>query len=218
MQELTAHTLRLQDEERRRIARELHDTTVQNLAALNMNLAVLERALPTGPPRLRELLADCQALTDRSVQEIRTLSYLLHPPLLEEFDVVQAVRDYADGFGQRSGIRVELDLDESLGRLTSESELALFRVLQESLGNVHRHSGSPVARLRLALEPGVVCLEIADEGRGLPVGAAAVAHAVGVGILGMRERLQQLGGRLELGSSLRGVRVRATLPLRQASE
>ena len=216
LHELTGRTLRLQDEERRRLARELHDTTAQNLAALNMNLAVLEQALPPEGERLRALLADCQNLTDRSAQEIRTLAYLLHPPLLEEFGLARAARDYAEGFGQRSGIRVELSLEEALGRLPEEMELSLFRVLQESLGNVHRHSGSAVVRIRLAREAGAVCLEIADEGRGLPGGAVTGASVVGVGIQGMRERLQQLGGRLELTSGLPGVRVRAMLPLQEA--
>jgi PAS domain S-box-containing protein len=215
LHDLTGRLLRSQDEERRRIARELHDATAQNLAALNMNLALLEQGLPADQLALRALLADCQALTDRSVQEIRTLSYLLHPPLLDEFGLVRAVRDYAEGFARRSGLRVELDLPADWERLPAALELALFRVLQESLGNVYRHSGSPMARIALRRGPASVELEVADAGRGLPPeGVDGGSRPAGVGVLGMRERLRQLGGQLRIESGLSGVRVLAMLPLR----
>jgi PAS domain S-box-containing protein len=217
--ELWGRLLRLQDEERRRIARELHDTTAQNLAALNMNLVLLEKAVPPDDARSGRLLADCQQLADHIALEIRTLSYRLHPPLLDEFGLVRAMRDYAEGFSQRSGIRVELDAPEDLGRLLEDTEMALFRVLQESLGNVHRHSGSPVARIRLARNDTQLRLEIRDEGHGLPADLVNVegslGAAAGVGFLGMRERMQQLGGSLELETGLPGALVRAVLPIKE---
>lgn len=217
LRELSSQLLRMQDAERRRIARDLHDTTAQNLAALAMNLSRLERMVPPGDPQLGRLLAESQTLTQRSAHEIRTLSYLLHPPLLDEFGLVRAIRDYVDGFAERSGLRIELDLPAHLERLPEDIELTLFRILQESLGNVHRHSGSPLASIRLTRDAHRVCLEIRDEGRGLPPTAQSNGDAppgqTGVGIPGMRERLRHLNGHLELASGLPGVCVRATLPL-----
>ncbi len=210
--------LRLQDKERRRIARELHDTTAQNLAALSMNLVLLEQAAPPGDARFGRLLAECQQLADHSSQEIRSLSYLLHPPLLDDFGLVRAMRDYAEGYSQRSGIRVELEAPEDWCRLPEDIEMALFRVVQESLGNVHRHSGSPVARIRLARNDEQLSLEIRDEGRGLPADLVNIqgglGAAAGVGLLGMRERIQHLGGSLELETGLPGALVRALLPIK----
>ncbi|SIN77171.1 PAS domain S-box-containing protein [Singulisphaera sp. GP187] len=218
LRELSGRLLHLQDEERRRIARELHDNTAQNLAAIHMNLGILERAVAPDDARHRRLLANCENLIALSIQEIRTLSYLLHPPLLDDFGLVHAMREYAEGFSERSGIRVTLDATEEQVRLSEPIETALFRVLQESLGNVHRHSGSPVACVRLTRDEEQVRLEIRDEGRGLPPGlvicGVALAGNAGVGLLGMRERVQQLGGRLELESGLPGTRVRVILPIK----
>lgn len=216
LRELSGRLLRLQDEERRRIARELHDNTAQNLAAIHMNLGILERAVPADDGRHRRLIANCENLIALSIQEIRTLSYLLHPPLLDDFGLVHAMREYAKGFSERSGIRVTVDASEARGRLPEPVERALFRVLQESLGNVHRHSGSRVAHIRLVRDQEQVCLEVRDEGRGLPPGlvgkGGAISSAAGVGLLGMRERIQQLSGRLELETGLPGTVVRVTLP------
>lgn len=213
---LTARLLRAQDEERRRLARELHDTTAQNLAALAMNISVMAGDGSVADPRLRKLIADCEQLVERSVGELRTVTFLLHPPLLDEFGLKRAMRDYAEGFASRSGLRVELDLADELGRLPDEIELALFRVLQEGLGNVHRHSGSPSAHICLARAGGEVTLEVRDVGRGMGGRDQAAGLPAGVGIAGMRERLRQLGGRLEIESDLPGTRVRAILPLKLA--
>ena len=217
---LSAHVLRLQDIERRRIARELHDTTAQNLAALNMNLAQLDRALSGTDPTHAQLIAETSALADLAVQEIRTLSYVLHPPLLDALGLCRAAQDYAEGFAARSGIETTTDIDECIGRLSDETELALFRVLQESLGNVHRHSGANHAHVRLALEGDAVELSITDDGHGMdpPTRDRLRRRAtVGVGIAGMTERLEQLGGILQIISSEEGTTVAASVPLGAAA-
>ena len=218
LRDLSGRILKVQDEERCRIARELHDTTAQSLAAIAMNLSVLRQVAGTTDERAEKLLTDCDELVSRSVREVRTLSYLLHPPMLEEFGLARAVREYAEGFAQRSGIRVELDLAGDMGRLPCDAELSLFRVLQESLGNVHRHSGSATAAIRLARAADTVTLEVRDAGRGLPPPTPDGAHGgvvLGVGIAGMCQRLRQLGGRLEVEAGLPGIIVRATLPMKQ---
>ena len=168
LRELSGRILKVQDEERRRIARDLHDTTAQSLAAIAMNLSVLRQAAGTPGERVEKLLTDCDQLVSRSVREVRTLSYLLHPPMLEKFGLAREGREYAEGFTQRSGLRLELNLPDDFGRLPPAAELALFRVLQESLGNVHRHSGSATASIRLARTADSVRLEVRDAGCGLP--------------------------------------------------
>lgn len=220
--QLSGRLLRAQDEERRRLARELHDSTAQTFAALAMNLAVLGRITPGMDDASRALLAECEIQVRRGTAELRTLAYLLHPPALEALGLTRAIHDYAEGFARRSGVRVELDVAELPDRLPPETELTLFRVLQESLGNVHRHSGSATAAIRLAQDAETVVIEVRDTGCGL--GAAEQAAATsgsarfGVGIAGMRERLRLLGGRLEVEPALPGVRVRATLPLTAAAD
>jgi signal transduction histidine kinase len=214
---LSGRLLQLQDEERRRIARELHDTTAQSLAALGLNLDLLQGAAPRLSTKAKGLLEDSRAVADQCAREIKTLSYLLHPPLLDELGLVGAIRDYADGFAVRSGIRIALEVPDTMGRLPKDVELALFRVLQESLANVHRHARTPAACIRLTAEAGTVRLCIQDRGCGMARSArAALAHApsglLGVGILGMKERLRQLGGRLEIDSNKAGTTVTATLP------
>lgn len=216
---LSAHVLRLQDFERRRIARELHDTTAQNLAALNMNLAQLERALVGTDRAHARLIEETTALADLSVQEIRTLSYVLHPPLLDALGLCRAAQDYVEGFATRSGIEVTTDIDELIGRLSDETEIALFRVLQESLGNVHRHSGARHAHVRLAVEDDAVQLVISDDGHGMDPSVRERLRrraTVGVGIAGMTERLQQLGGSLQISSSEEGTTVCASISLEKA--
>jgi len=217
---LSAHILRLQDFERRRIARELHDTTAQNLAALNMNLAQLDRALSGADPAHARLIEETTALADLAVQEIRTISYLLHPPLLDALGLPRAAQDYVEGFSARSGIETSADIDDTMERLPEETEIALFRVLQESLGNVHRHSGATHAHVRLAANDGAVELTITDEGHGMdpPTRDRLRRGAtVGVGIIGMTERLEQLGGTLQILSSEEGTTVSATVPLPRPS-
>lgn len=215
--QLSGRLLRAQDAERRRLAREIHDSTAQTFAALAMNLAVLDRSAAGLDEAGRALLAECETQVRRGTAELRTLAYLLHPPALEALGLARAIHDYAEGFARRSGVRVELDVAEPPDRLPPETELALFRVLQESLGNLHRHSGSATAAIRLAQDAETVVIEVRDTGRGLAAAALAAANSgsarFGVGIAGMRERLRLLGGRLEIEAALPGVRVRATLPL-----
>jgi len=217
---LSARILQLQDEERRRLARDLHDATAQNLAALSMNLAALSRQQGHLSQDGVAALRDSIACADRCTRELRTMSYLLHPPLLDEVGLVSAIREYADGFATRSGIRVTLDLSSSPRRLPMEAETALFRVMQESLVNVHRHSGSATATVRLSVGDGVVRLEVSDKGRGIPrekLHADAGVSGMGVGIRGMIERIRQLGGQLGVETSPSGTTVAATLPMAEAA-
>jgi PAS domain S-box-containing protein len=217
LRQLSGRLLHLQDEERRRIARELHDTTGQSLAALTMNLSVLGASATTLEPKARKALFQSLALAESSSREIRTLSYLLHPPLLDEVGLISAVRWYTDGFSQRSGIAVDLDITSELGRLPSDVEITLFRIVQEALTNAHHHAASKSVRIRFERISSEVSLEIKDKGHGIPpetlksirIGSAKI----GVGIAGMRERVNQLGGRLEINSSKRGTSVTAILPV-----
>jgi PAS domain S-box-containing protein len=217
MRTLTGRLMRAQDDERRRIAQLLHETTAQNLAALKMLLARLNRSgLELGGSD-RDALTDSIALAEQSMTEVRTLSYLLHPPFLDEAGLMAALRWYAAGFAERSGIKVGLDLPESLERLPLDTETALFRVVQESLINIHRHAGSDIASIRLRRDAGTLALEIEDRGHGIPSASLNLittgGGVAGVGIAGMSERLKQLGGRLEITSDERGTTVRAVLPL-----
>jgi PAS domain S-box-containing protein len=217
LRDLSARLLRLQDEERRRLARELHDSTAQGLAAVAMNLASLERTAAQLAPAARSSLAESQALLDQCLREIRTMSYLLHPPLLEEAGLTSALRWYAEGLTARSGLAIELELPNELGRLSTELETTAFRIVQEALSNVHRHSGSPRARVLLARSDGTLLLEVKDEGRGVAPGVLQEPNGqpagTGVGLAGMRERARLVGGRLEVLSSGSGTLVRAVLPL-----
>ena len=215
LRELSARLLQLQDEERRRIARELHDSVGQMLAALTMNLSAVRNDVE----RLAETAAalhDSESLVREMSSEVRTISHLLHPPLLDEAGLASALRWYVDGYAQRSGIKVDLELPEDLGRLRSELETAIFRVVQECLTNVHRHSGSAVARIRLRQREHQILVDVEDEGKGIPSEKReemATAGAPGVGIRGMRERLRQLGGTLEIHSNGSGTTVAARLPV-----
>lgn len=257
LRDLSGRLLQLQDEERRRIARELHDVTAQNLAALGMNLSALLTILEDTTQRshalLREgaetvaghdedaleslasiltdlstlgaetesradgLLRDCMTFVEQCSRELRTMSYLLHPPLLDELGLSDAVRDYADGFAVRSGIRVDLELPERMGRLGRETEMALFRLMQESLTNIHRHSGSKTASICIRKDKGDILLEVSDTGCGVSADALSSkrqgATTVGVGIAGMRQRVRQLGGMLNVERTDSGTRVTASLPL-----
>jgi len=206
--------LQTQDEERRRIARELHDSTGQKLAALAMNLSLVGKSAEALATPGRKALAESLALLDQSSQEIRTLSYLLHPPLLDERGLAVAVRWFADGFSQRSGVQVKLEMPPDLPRLPEEIETALFRIVQEGLTNTHRHSGSSTATIRLILEQNHVRLEVQDAGKGLPQSRTnGHMDALGVGITGMRERVKQLGGQMEMETGAHGTTVRVTVPL-----
>lgn len=215
LRELSGRLLQLQDEERRRIARELHDGTTQSLVALSMELAMVRELTRDADPTIRQKLNECVELVDQCSGEIRTVSYLLHPPLLDELGLGSTLRNYVEGFGIRSGINVNLKISPDLGRLPRDVELAIFRIVQESLTNIHRHSQSRTANLLLHREAGGVELEIGDQGRGLPPGILAYTHGpgrAGVGLAGMRERVLQLGGQFQLDSGSAGTAIRIRLP------
>lgn len=216
--ELSARLLRLQDEERRRIARELHDSVGQTLAALSMNLAAvgadIERLAKTATT-----IADSSALVNDMSSDIRTISYLLHPPLLDEAGLSSALTWYIKGFSERSKIDVDLRIPEDFGRLSRDLETAIFRVVQECLTNIHRHSGSSVAKVFISYTDGYVRVEVEDKGKGISAQKRAEiisspAAIPGVGIRGMRERLRQLGGTLDVQSNGegKGMTVTALLP------
>ena len=217
MRTLTGRLMRAQDDERRRIAQMLHETTAQDLAALKMLLARLNRTSENLGDDERSILAESMALAERSMTEIRTLSYLLHPPFLDETGLLSALRWYATGFAKRSGIKVALELPETFVRPSPDTETALFRVVQESLINIHRHAKSETARIRLHADEEDLVLQIEDSGHGIPSASLeqilSGGGTAGVGIAGMSERIKQLGGRLDITSDARGTTVRALLPL-----
>ena len=215
LRELSARLMQLQDDERRRIARELHDSVGQTLAALAMNLSLV-RSDVERLAGIAVALNDSENLIRDMSKEVRTISHLLHPPLLDEAGLASALRWYVDGFSQRSHIKVDLDMAEDFGRLPSEMETAIFRVVQESLTNIHRHSGSPVAKIRVRQRQDDVLVEIEDKGKGIPpkkLEELAAAGTPGVGLRGMRERLRQLGGTLEITSSASGTIVSVKIPV-----
>ena len=215
LRDLSARLLQSQDEERRRLARELHDSVGQLLAGLSMNLANVRNDIE----RLNKTatsLTDSEELVQEMSKEVRTISHLLHPPLLDETGLESALRWYVDGFAQRSKIKVDLDLPQTLGRLPREMEIAVFRVMQECLTNIHRHSQSITAKIRLRHIDGEVLVEISDKGKGIPQEQRekiALKGTPGVGIRGMRERLRQLGGTLEIDSNGVGTIVTARFPI-----
>jgi len=212
---LSGRLMQLQDEERRRIARELHDSSGQALAALSMCLSMVEREKDKLSERGARNVSDGTRLVRELSQELRTMSHLLHPPLLDEAGLESALRWFVDGFAERSGIRMDLELAPELGRLSKEMEIAIFRIVQESLTNVHRHSGSKTAQVRVSRDTRQVTLEICDRGRGLPSNGSTepVGRAVpGVGIQGMQERVRQLGGSFEIQSSKGCTIVRVVVP------
>lgn len=215
LRELTGRLLRTQDEERRHMARELHDHAGQTLVALGLNLFELQNAAKEKDQNIVSLAAQGQQLSDDLSREIRTLSYLLHPPLLDEAGLTSALSWYVDGFSKRSKIEVDLELPKDLGRLPRELELVIFRVVQEGLTNIHRHSGSSWARIHLTRSESFVEFEISDRGKGiaperqLKMGAAES----GVGIRGMEERVRQFSGTLRIVSNTDGTKVAVRLPV-----
>jgi len=220
VRDLSARLLQAQDAERRRIARELHDSVGQLLAAISMNISTVATEKEKLSPQAEQCVEENQKLVAQILTEIRTLSHLLHPPLLDEIGLESAIRWFADGFTQRSKIDVSLDIPPSgLARLTEDLEIAIFRIVQESLTNIHRHSGSPTARIRLAQEDGHVHCKISDDGAGMPPEKQLElnSHGVmGVGIRGMRERIRQLGGSLQIESNGNGTAVSVSLPVSRA--
>ena len=220
LRELTARLLQAQDDERRRIARELHDSIGQMLAAQAMYLSSVAAEASYLTATAANALKESTDLIGQMSRELRTISYLLHPPLLDEAGLASAIQWFADGFSERSKIRVNLELTPDLGRLSEEFETALFRIVQECLTNIHRHSGSASATIRLDFCPEGIVLEIRDEGRGISPDArikTAAGQSSGVGIRGMRERILQLGGNVEINSSAQGTAIIARLPIANAS-
>ena len=216
LRELSTRLLRVQDDERRRIARDLHDSTGQSLALLSMNLSAMETEASKSNPGLLKNLVENEEIVRQISSELRTLSYLLHPPLLEEMGLESALRWYVDGFRQRSNIQITLDLSADLGRLSQELEIALFRVIQECLTNIHRHSDSPTASIRVSRCAGGINLEVRDEGKGIaPEKLAKIISSgdSGVGLRGMRERITGLCGNLAIESDSKGTGIRVTIPV-----
>jgi signal transduction histidine kinase len=211
LRQLSARLLRLQDVERRRIARELHDGLGQYLVGLKLNIDILRESPREG------LWSETEQLMQLCISEVRTLSYLLHPPTMDEAGFVSAARWYVEGFAQRSGVKVTLDAPQELDRLPDVVELALFRVLQESLTNVHRHSGASKAHVLILQDSDKVILEVRDNGRGLPKDLLTQFEGsgagLGVGLAGVRERARELGGHVALESDHNGTLVGISIPL-----
>ena len=214
LRELSIRLLRTQDEERRHIARELHDSAGQIVAALCMNLASMTQQAKKNPA-LAEALDDTQNLVQQLNKEIRTTSYLLHPPLLDENGLPQAIQWYMQGLMERGDLKIDLDISEDFGRLPADLELAVFRIVQESLTNIHRHSGSKTARIRLSRAAGQIVLEIQDQGRGISADklVAIKAQRTGVGMTGMRERIRHFKGGMDIQSNGAGATIVVTIPL-----
>ncbi len=219
LRKLSGQLLRVQDEERRRIARELHDSAGQILAALSMNLTPLASTDAKLPPGVTKAINESVGFVKELSNQLRTISHLLHPPLLDEVGLSSALRLFLEGFEERSKIKVDLDIPDDLGHLPHELETAIFRVVQESLTNIHRHSESPVAVILIVREGNGLRIEVRDKGKGVPSGAnrSWELKKAGVGIQGMRERIAQFGGRFEILSNNKGTTVVAIVPLPPSS-
>ncbi|HET6932386.1 MAG TPA: PAS domain S-box protein [Candidatus Acidoferrum sp.] len=222
LRQLSVRLLQTQDDERRRIGRDLHDSVGQYLVGLKMKVDSLKSSRERGQRDDDSQLTECSQLVEEAIKEVRTISYLLYPPMLEELGLKSAIPWYLDGFTKRSGIKTSFEVSPEFDRIPGDLELALFRVLQESLTNVHRHSGSPTATVRLMTENRCVLLQIVDEGSGdqsknLENLAMDWMGALGVGLRGMNERVRQLGGSLELSSAQGRTTVTARIPIPEAS-
>jgi two-component system NarL family sensor kinase len=216
LRNLSGRILQLQDDERRRLARELHDSVGQIFAALSLNIAVVQSQSHKLDERGARAVSENASLLEQASREIRTISYLLHPPLLEVAGLASALAWYVDGFSERSQIKVDLEIPSDFVRLSDDTELAIFRVIQECLTNVHRHSGSPTATISLQHEVNHITIKIADRGRGISQEKQVdltTSGRAGVGLGGMRQRLRQLGGTLEIHSDESGTVVTAVLNL-----
>lgn len=219
LSDLTARLLQLQDDERRRIARDLHDSVGQTMALLGINLANVEADIQRLMNTV-EVVKGCQEIVRDTSTGLRTLSYLLHPPLLDENGLTSALPWYTQGFAERSGITVDLQLPDELGRLSRDAELAIFRVVQESMTNIHRHSGAKHAKIHVARSKQEICVRVEDDGRGIlsdKLVEMASGGTPGVGIRGMRERIRQLGGSLQIDSKGlgKGASVEVRIPMRR---
>jgi signal transduction histidine kinase len=216
--QLTALLLRAQDDERRRIARDLHDVTVQNVVAIKGNLNRIQKLSHHVDENIEEKLKESLRLTDQVIHELRTVSYLLHPPLLDELGLIPALQWFIRGFNERSEIQLNLVIKGEIARLPSDVETALFRVTQESIANIHRHSGSSDGTVTVTYEQSTVIVQIADHGRGFSgpwQDRVDGTFAPGVGIMGMRQRLEELGGQLDIDSSRQGTTVTARIFIRK---
>jgi PAS domain S-box-containing protein len=221
LRNLSARLLQLQDEERRRIARELHDSTGQSLAALVIHLSAVSARVAEIDPAAADLLREAVMLSQKASDETRTLSYLLYPPTLDHSGLGSALEWYIDGFTERSKVKVELKVSLGPKRLAEIVERTIFRIVQESLTNIFRHSGSETASVRVALHSGIVQLEVGDDGKGIPVDILAKLNSsggqLGVGIRGMRERVRQLGGWLQIRSRQGGTIIAVSLPIQESA-
>ncbi len=207
LHELSAELLHAQDDERRRVGQELHDGVGQCLAALKLSLHFLENSISQENETAKQQLSECKQLASDAVSQVRTISHLMYPPMLELVGLASAVPWYIKGFEERSGIRTQLEMTQGFARLPRDVELALFRILQESLTNIHRHSGSATAQVSLQVVNGAVTLKVEDQGKGIKGSGA------GVGLRSMRERAKRLNGKLEISCKPEGgVVVTATLP------
>jgi signal transduction histidine kinase len=216
---LNARMTVLQEEERRRIARELHDSVGQILAAISMNSVLVEAESHKLSPDAAQRLSENAAMVQEASKQIRTISHLLHPPLLDEVGLASALHWYVEGFSERSKIDAKLDIPREFAGLSKEMELSIFRVVQECLTNIHRHAGSPTAGIRILQDEACLRVEIEDTGKGVPFekeSAFGASGHTGVGLRGMRERLRQFGGTLEVQSTGHGTRVTAILPVVRA--
>jgi signal transduction histidine kinase len=218
LRSLSVQLLRTQDEERRRISRDLHDSVGQALAAIKMNNASIATEIGDGSPQASESLHSNDELVEEILRSIRTISYLLHPPLLDEAGLCSALRWYVEEFSSRSGIKVTCDCKPS-ARISREVETALFRVVQECLGNVHRHSSSPTASICFRVDGDKTYLEVKDEGNGISTERQQeiAMGGGGVGLRGMRERIAQAGGELHISSSSKGTSIRVVMPAGEAA-
>jgi PAS domain S-box-containing protein len=222
LRQLSLHLLRTQDEERRRIGRDLHDSLGQYLAVLKMKLDSVASLIGREEEEITREFDQCIRLMEDSIREVRTVSYLLYPPMLEEMGLKSAIPWYLDGFSSRSGIKTTFEVETEFGRLPREAELALFRVLQEGLTNVHRHSGSSTAHVRLFVKDGMGVLQVEDKGKGIPTELLEDFRqewmgGLGIGLRGMNERMRQLGGKLELISNEGGTILTAMVPAGKTS-
>ncbi len=211
----TLRLMKVQDEERRRIARELHDSAGQTLTVLGLSLAQLVQKAEVSAPELAREGKEIEEVVQQLHREIRTTSYLLHPPLLDECGLASALNWYVEGLAQRSGIAIKLDIADDLGRLPSDMELAIFRLVQECLTNIHRHSGSKSADIQVFVEAEYLHIEVSDQGKGIPPERLAEIRSggSGVGIRGMQERLRQLGGEMRIESNESGTSVIVSIPV-----
>ena len=216
LRELSGRLQQMRDEEHRRIARELHDSVGQSLAALSMNLSILRQQSTKLDPAGVRALDDNAAMVEQISREIRTISHLLHPPLLDAAGLASALRWYVEGFSERSRIQCHLEIPEQLRRLSPEMEIAIFRMVQECLTNIHRHSGGNCATVCVREQDCAISVTVEDQGKGIPEQKQidiSTSGRTGVGFRGMRERLRQLGGTLEIHSDGAGTKVSAELPL-----